>query len=75
MPLKLEHPVIWTNPEDNPVDSPSTRLGRLCRINNQTGFCCVRFVGIGCRRVLKSRLTPSDDESAPSCTDSCREGC
>jgi hypothetical protein len=71
MPLQLERPVIWTNPDD----STNTRLGRLCRINNQTGFCCVRFVNIGCRKVLKSRLMPSNDESAPPCTDSCREGC
>jgi len=68
--LQLESSVEFVDPID-----PSRRvLGTLCRINNQTGFCCVQFVDIGCRKVHRSHLVPSTQQG-PSCTDDCRQGC
>lgn len=61
--------VIWTDNEGN------KRVGRVCRVNDANGFCCVELGGeIGCLRIHKSRLSPTN-QPAPQCTDECMQGC
>lgn len=43
--------------------------GRVCH-KFQSGFCCVRFEGIGCRKVHERHLAISS-EPAPQCDASC----
>jgi hypothetical protein len=62
-------PVTWTDDSDNHW------IGRVCRVNNANGFCCVQFGGeLGCLKIHKSRLTPAS-QPAPHCTPACMQGC
>jgi hypothetical protein len=48
-------------------------VGRVCRIS-PAGFCCVQFVGMGCRRVHRDRLRRTE-AAAPLCSSKCTQGC
>jgi hypothetical protein len=78
MPISVGDPVELTVDRVSVAGGDETlmqqgRKGRVCR-DYGNGLFCVRFIGIGCRRLRVQSLQRSA-EPAPLCTSECTTGC